>query len=109
MLVEARLEPELETELELVDAGPACEQFDVADVRERVDTRFGIVELLCQLECASPPLDRLLGVLEVHVEVRKVAVGHRKLVSRLEGPEDRERLVPDLHRRLDSADVPEQS
>ena len=63
-----------------------------ADVDERVRARLLVAEPGRQLERPLPPLERLLGVLREHRQLREAAVRARQLDRLAERLEDRDRL-----------------
>jgi hypothetical protein len=109
MLVQTRLLGELDAPLELLRTALPRELLDDPDVRQRVDEDLGIVEVLGHAERAPTPVGRRLCIVQVHVEVREIAVRHGELVPRRELLEHRHARLPDAHRLLCPADVPEQS
>ena len=108
MLFEAEPLGELEAPLELLGAAPR-ELLNVSDIRERIDEDLGIVDLLREIEGPRSPVDRSFGVLEVHVQVREIAIRHRELAAWREPLECGHGVAANLHRLLRSADVPQQS
>src|SRR5438034_11144167 len=72
---------------------PCGQVIDHRQVDLGIDLRLEMTELLSELESTMSPNPRVFHIVSVHVDVGKVAVGHRKLSSRRKLLENGDRLL----------------